>query len=172
MNDNTENASDLALPTTPEQRRSDGIALSQGMPPAQLREVPVGATVLQPGQPLASVPQPGELHPSQVGMPNGWPAGVVMPNITIVNNNTAQTGGGLLGANQKSLGLALVLTFFFGPLGMLYSTVLGAVVTFIIGFIGLLLTGGFIFLILWPIQLIWTYAGVKKHNARVYLRAA
>ena len=103
----------------------------------------------------------------------GVPPGMVMPNITIVNNNTAaQTGAGVLVLGQKSLGLALVLTFFFGPLGMLYSTVPGAIVTFIIGFISILLGGWAMVVILWPIELIWTYTGVKKHNARLYLRAA
>ena len=29
---------------------------------------------------------------------------------------------------QKSVGLAFILTFFFGPLGMLYSTVSGAMI--------------------------------------------
>ena len=41
---------------------------------------------------------------------------------TVVSNSTVVAIG-----RQKSAGVALVLTFLFGPLGMLYSTVLGAV---------------------------------------------
>lgn len=35
--------------------------------------------------------------------------------------------------SQKSMGLAIILTLFFGPLGMLYSTIAGGIIMFIIG---------------------------------------
>ena len=41
---------------------------------------------------------------------------------------------------QKSVGLAFILTFFFGPLGMLYSTVSGAMIM-----MGVAIIGGFFF---------------------------
>jgi hypothetical protein len=60
-------------------------------------------------------------------------------------------------APQKSVGLAFLLTFFFGPLGMLYSTVSGALVMLaglVIGtvFIGIV-TFGLGLILYWP--LVW-----------------
>jgi hypothetical protein len=53
-------------------------------------------------------------------------------------------------AHPKSVGVALVLTFFFGPLGMLYSTVSGALIMLGIWFFSGIFTFGFAWLISWP----------------------
>jgi hypothetical protein len=66
-------------------------------------------------------------------------------------------------ASQRSVGVALLLTFFFGPLGMLYSTVVGALVMLGLGFVLGILTLGLWFLVAWPIQMIW--AGVAAANS-------
>lgn len=66
----------------------------------------------------------------------------------------------------KSVGVALVLTFFFGPLGMLYSTVLGAVVMLVV----LLLAGwvvfGLFWFLLWPLawagSMVWGAVAAAK----------
>ena len=68
---------------------------------------------------------------------------------------------------QKNPVLALILTFFFGPLGMLYSTVLGGLVTLVVsGLIGFLTAGLGLFLI-WPLQLLWSGLTVRGHNQRL-----
>jgi len=67
---------------------------------------------------------------------------------------------------QKSIALAIVLTLLFGPLGLLYSTVLGAVIMTIITLL-LFFVGGF--LITWPICVIWAYIAVKKHNKKTII---
>lgn len=69
--------------------------------------------------------------------------------------------------NQKSVGLAILLTFLFGPLGMLYSTVLGAIIMFIISAIvgGITLGIGLIFT--WPICIIWGALAASKTNNQV-----
>jgi len=43
---------------------------------------------------------------------------------------------------DKSVGAALVLTFFFGPLGLFYITVLGAVIMTVVAIIVAILTVG------------------------------
>ncbi|MGH7134514.1 MAG: J domain-containing protein, partial [Pirellulales bacterium] len=63
---------------------------------------------------------------------------------------------------QKSAALAILLAFFFGPLGMLYSDVRGAVVLFIVDVILLLPTLGLILLITWPIGVAW--AAIATNN--------
>lgn len=66
--------------------------------------------------------------------------------------------------NQKSVGLAVILAFFFGPLGMLYSTVKGAIVMFIITAIATFVTFGVGLFITVPIGVVWSYLSVKKQN--------
>jgi len=57
----------------------------------------------------------------------------------------------------KSVGVALLLTFFFGPLGMLYSTVSGALIMLGVLFIGGIFVGvltlGLGWLVWWP--MVW-----------------
>ena len=63
---------------------------------------------------------------------------------------------------DKSVGLALLLTFFFGPLGMLYTTVVGALVMFVVNVVLWLIPGGFLLnLLAWPVQLIWAASAAK-----------
>ena len=70
-------------------------------------------------------------------------------------------------AAPKSVGLAVILTILFGPLGMLYSTVIGgvimfvaavflAVITFFVGGLGALLT--------WPVCIIWGALAASSYN--------
>ncbi len=67
-------------------------------------------------------------------------------------------------APQKSVGVALLLTFFFGPLGMLYSTVLGGLVMLGLDVVLGILTFGLWFIISWPIQMVW--AALAASEAR------
>ena len=69
-------------------------------------------------------------------------------------------------ANQKSTTTAAVLGFFFGPLGMLYSTISGAIIMFIISAIVGFLTVGIGLIVTIPICSIWAYLAAKKHNEK------
>lgn len=93
------------------------------------------------------------------------------PNITIINQNTQQAGP-LLIVREKSVLVALLLTFFFGPIGMLYSTILGAIVTFFLNLVIGIPTAGVGLVLLWPIQMIWSYMAVKNHNTGQLRQAA
>lgn len=89
---------------------------------------------------------------------------------------------------EKSVGVAFVLTFFFGPLGMLYSTVTGAlillgitlVVSFCAGFAIALISlatlgfGSFLVVLaplvglpIWITSMIWGCLAASGHNERV-----
>ena len=57
--------------------------------------------------------------------------------------------------NRKSVVLSLVLTFFLGPFGMLYSTVVGAVVMLILYVALGIPTLGWAIAGLHPIAMIW-----------------
>ena len=66
--------------------------------------------------------------------------------------------------SEKSMGLAILLTFLFGPLGMFYSTVIGAIIMLVLGGILILVTFGVGALITWPISIIWTILAVNSYN--------
>jgi len=67
---------------------------------------------------------------------------------------------------QKSPTTAGLLAFFFGPIGMLYSTILGAVVMFVVTAIALVFTFGFGLFITIPICAMWAYMKVKNDNEK------
>ena len=62
----------------------------------------------------------------------------------------------------KSAVLAFVLAFFFGPLGMLYSTVVGGLLLLLLNVLLFCPTGGLIVLITWPIGCIWATVAASK----------
>lgn len=67
----------------------------------------------------------------------------------------------------KSMGISIILTLLFGPLGMLYSTVPGAIVMFIVNVLAIFLTAGFGLIVTWPICIIWGAIAVKNTNERL-----
>ena len=67
----------------------------------------------------------------------------------------------------RSVGVALVLTFLFGPLGMLYSTISGAIIMIVVSVVLGVFTLGFSLLLTWPISMIWGAMAASAHNQRV-----
>ena len=70
-------------------------------------------------------------------------------------------------ADTKSVLLAVVLAFCFGPLGILYSSITGAIVMFIFGAIITIITLGYGAFILWPICALWAFFATRSHNSRL-----
>ncbi len=74
--------------------------------------------------------------------------------------------------STKSMGIGILLTVLFGPLGMLYATIPGAlimiVVTAVVGF----LTLGIGLIVTWPICIIWTAVAVNNYNKKLMAGAA
>jgi hypothetical protein len=68
---------------------------------------------------------------------------------------------------RKSVGVGLLLAFFFGPLGLLYESVLGGIVMFVLSVIVGVLTLGFGALLTWPICMIWAAIAVNAHNKKL-----
>jgi len=66
--------------------------------------------------------------------------------------------------SHKSVGGAVALAFFFGPLGMLYATVPGAFVMFFVNVLVLVGTAGIGLLLTIPIGMIWAGAAASSHN--------
>ena len=74
----------------------------------------------------------------------------------------------LIVKSPKNVGLAAGLGLFLGPLGMCYSTLLGAVIMFCVNVVVGLLTFGLGFVFTFPICAIWAYIAAKKYNERLY----
>jgi hypothetical protein len=70
-------------------------------------------------------------------------------------------------AGYKNTGLAVLLGFLFGPLGLLYSTVTGAVVMFLVNVVVGFLTLGFGLLLTWPVTVLWGGLAASRHNSRL-----
>ncbi len=65
---------------------------------------------------------------------------------------------------RKSVILALVLTVFLGPLGMLYSTGIGAIIMLVLYITLGILTAGFALIVLHPICVIWGVWAAHRYN--------
>jgi hypothetical protein len=73
---------------------------------------------------------------------------------------------------DKNPGLAALLTIFFGPLGMAYSTVPGAITMCFISLFMAMATMGFGLFITWPVSVIWAVQAANEHNRRRFYAAA
>ncbi len=80
-------------------------------------------------------------------------------NPTVVQQTTVIQVG-----SHKSVGGAVALAFFFGPLGMLYATVLGAFVMFFVNLFVLFGTAGVGLLLTVPLGMVWAGSAASSHN--------
>lgn len=81
--------------------------------------------------------------------------------------NTNENVNVVITKSPKSMGISIALTLFFGPLGMFYSTILGAIVMIIIDIIVGALTLGLGLLVTWPIQVIWAAIATSMYNKKL-----
>lgn len=79
-------------------------------------------------------------------------------------SNTPQT---IITVPVKSIGVSLLLTFFFGPLGMLYSTIWGGIIMIVISFFVGLISLGFGLVLTWPICMIWGAVAANSYNKKL-----
>ncbi len=68
-------------------------------------------------------------------------------------------------AQSKSVVLSLVLTFFFGPFGMLYSTVIGGIIMLVLYVAIGIPTLGWGLAVLHPIAMIWGAIAASRSRA-------
>lgn len=66
----------------------------------------------------------------------------------------------------KSVGIAILLTVLFGPLGMLYSTVPGALIMIVVSIVLGFFTLGLSLMLTWPISIVWGAMAASAHNQR------
>ena len=100
------------------------------------------------GAPVAQVLPPA---PASWNTPPSQPVAPVVPAYVLVRQ-------------PKSVGAAILLAIFFGPLGMLYSTVPGALVMMLVSFVLAIMTGGISFFLTWPICIVWAAVAAGEYN--------
>ena len=82
--------------------------------------------------------------------------------------NTPQRPQTIIVKSTKNVGLAAGLGFFFGPLGMCYAPLKGALIMFLVNIVIGIFTLGFGVFLTWPICAIWAYVAAKKYNEQLY----
>ncbi len=104
-----------------------------------------------------------QASPQQQSAPQ--PQNAAPPQVVIYNNNQVSGSPAVtVVVAQKSVFVALALTFFFGPLGMFYSTIMGAVIMLVVSVIVGALTLGFGLLVTWPVCMVWSAIAADRHN--------
>lgn len=104
-------------------------------------------------QPVAPVPAPYPPPPAPYYPPPVMPVMMPPPPMYL--------------GQEKSVATAIVLTFFFGPLGMFYSTVAGALIMFFVGGFFIAVTLGLAILLVWPGSILWAALAANAHNQRI-----
>jgi hypothetical protein len=66
---------------------------------------------------------------------------------------------------DKSVAVAILLTLFFGPLGLFYVSAWGAVALIVVAAAGVVPTMGFVLIFIWPASIAWgAIAASNQHN--------
>ena len=81
--------------------------------------------------------------------------------------NTNENVNVVVTRSPKSVGISIALTLFFGPLGMFYSTIIGAITMSIITLIVGIFTMGIGLIIIWPINVIWAAIATNSYNKKL-----
>jgi hypothetical protein len=170
---------------TPPSFQQNMVPAVQHTPPQQLPQPYSGYPQQQPSypayppqhmqqQPLYAPQQaPGYAQQPYGGYPQQPMPGYQPVNVNIYNTNQQAPMAPMMPvmpiivAPQKSVGLSLVLTFLFGPLGMFYSTVGGALAMLVISFIVAIITFGIGLMITWPVCMIWGAVAASQYNQRM-----
>lgn len=74
---------------------------------------------------------------------------------------------GAAAGEEKSLLLAFILTFFLGPIGLFYASVIGGVLMTLLAIGVAAVTFGIGALAVWPLCWIWAIGATSAHNSRV-----
>lgn len=69
----------------------------------------------------------------------------------------------------KNLGLAVLLATLFGPFGLFYATVPGAMIMLVVGIALAMFTFGIGIFLVWPACILWAAIAVISYNKRARL---
>ncbi|CAB5038215.1 unannotated protein [freshwater metagenome] len=153
----------IAAPQAPPLPAMPGYDQTPAVAPYQQQPHQVQQPQQQPQQYQQPQQQPQQAQPpqqqfNQAPQPSGQPQATAVNQIMI--NNVAAVPVG----PQKNVAVAILLAFFFGPLGLLYATVQGGLIMLLIAIVSL----PFVFLAAIPQFFVWVgcmvWAGVAVSN--------
>jgi len=177
-------------PFGPDELRSQGLATNslvwaEGMANWQearlvpelavaLRQIAVPTPALPAPVPSAVEARPAYATPPQAPPPAHAPLQPVYPPVGMYPNPYPPQQINIYHVPvclpPKSVAVAFLLTFFFGPFGMFYSTVTGGIVMLCVSFVAVFLTAGLSVLVTWPACIIWGCVAASNYNARLTAR--
>ncbi len=64
----------------------------------------------------------------------------------------------------KSMGISILLSLLFGPIGLFYSSIAGGVIMSLLSLIIGVLTMGIGAFVLWPVCAVWGAVSVRHYN--------
>lgn len=67
----------------------------------------------------------------------------------------------------KSMAMAIILAIIFGPLGLMYASVMGGVVMLILTFVVAIFTLGFGAFLMWPVCVAWAAVATNSYNKSI-----
>lgn len=82
------------------------------------------------------------------------------------NNNGNVQKVLVMDAKSKSVIVAFILAFIFGPLGMFYVTTSGAIIMMVVSLAVGVITFGFGLVVTWPICVIWACIAASNQNKK------
>lgn len=69
----------------------------------------------------------------------------------------------------KSMGLAIALSVLFGPLGLLYASIVGGLIMLVISVPLAMVTFGVSLFLTWPVCIVWSIIATNSCNRRLLL---
>lgn len=120
--------------------------------------------------PHCGVPRPASAQPTQTARSSTEPAPQPVPAeppLTPALSASPAIQQVVVVAATRSIGISILLTVLFGPLGMLYSTIPGALIMAVVTVIFGVITLGFGLLITWPICILWGAIATGSHNKKI-----
>jgi hypothetical protein len=153
---------------TPDNQAPTGPQWSQPLPPVSYAD-----PFTQPGTPAAPpgyIPTTGGYPPAPMYQPApAYPPQQIYPAQPIYHPQP------ILVVGEKSVGLAFLLAFLFGPLGMLYATVAGALIMICVSLVAAVLSlflFGIPLFFTWIACIVWACIAAGNHNTNLQRRAA
>jgi hypothetical protein len=128
-----------------------------GQAPPTYTTVPLEATTAAQPQPQPQPPWQQQPPPPPYGY---QPQPIYVTQQVMVPTHFATVA-------PKSVGTALILAFLFGPLGLLYASVTGGIVMFIITLVVAIPTLGFGLLLTVPACMVWAAIATNNYNTRL-----
>ncbi len=119
-----------------------------------------------PGGGAAALQPHSAIRPYQVRQPP-HEAGTSEYRYVIVEPAPARPPQVVVVMKLRSVLLAGLLALLAGPIGMLYSTVLGAAVMLVVTVVAERLTMTFGIVLTWPACIIWSCVAARNHNVRL-----